>query len=71
VARPQHYYGLNHLHYRTASTYRRARIFGSERFKGHFTKTLNGLLSGPPHKENGKRCRRQIDNVHLGESYRG
>ena len=29
VPRQQHYYGLNHLHYLTASTYRRARIFDS------------------------------------------
>jgi hypothetical protein len=43
VPRQQRYYGLNHLHYLTASTYRRARIFDSERFKRHLTKTLNDL----------------------------
>jgi len=43
VPRQQHYYGLNHLHYLTASTYRRARIFDSERFQRDFTKTLNDL----------------------------
>jgi REP element-mobilizing transposase RayT len=43
VPRQQHHYGLNHLHYLTASTYRRARIFDSERFQRHFTKTLNDL----------------------------
>ena len=26
VSNPKHYYGLNHLHYLTRSTYRRARI---------------------------------------------
>ncbi len=43
MPRQQDYYGLNHLHCLTASTYRRARIFDSDRFKLHFTKTLNGL----------------------------
>jgi len=43
VPRQQHYYDLNHLHFLTASTYRRARIFDSDRFKGYFTQTLNDL----------------------------
>ncbi len=43
MPRRQHYYGLNHLHYLTASIYRRARIFDSDRFKLHFTKTLDDL----------------------------
>jgi putative transposase len=36
VDRQRHYYGLNHLHFLTTSTYRRARVFDSERFKRHF-----------------------------------
>jgi len=43
VSRPRHYYGLNHLHYLTASTYRRARLFDSERFRRHFVQTLHQL----------------------------
>ncbi len=39
----RHYYGDNHLHYLTASTYRRARLFDSERFRRHFVKTLDEL----------------------------
>ena len=30
----KHYYGLNHLHYLTTSTYHRARLFDSERLAG-------------------------------------
>jgi len=30
VSKLKHYYGLNHLHYLTTSTYRRARLFDSE-----------------------------------------
>ena len=37
------YYGQNHLHYLTTSTYRRARVFDSERFKRHFIATLTDL----------------------------
>jgi putative transposase len=43
VPRQQHYYGLNHLHFLTASIYDRARIFDSGRFKGHFIRTLSDL----------------------------
>ncbi len=32
----QHSYGGNHLHFLTASTYRRARVFDSERFRRHW-----------------------------------
>jgi hypothetical protein len=32
----RHYYGLNHLHFITASTYRRARLFDSDRFRRQF-----------------------------------
>ncbi|MGA2631367.1 MAG: transposase [Terriglobia bacterium] len=43
MPRQRHIYGLNHLHYLTASTYRRARVFDSERFRSHFVKTLGAL----------------------------
>lgn len=43
MVRHHHYYGGNHLHYLTASTYRRVRIFDSERFKSHFIQTLGEL----------------------------
>ena len=43
MPRQQHYYGLNHLHYLTTSTYRRARVFDSERFKRKFTSVLDDL----------------------------
>jgi putative transposase len=43
MPRQRHYYGLSHLHYLTASTYRRARLFDSERFRRHFVKTLGDL----------------------------
>ena len=36
----KHYYGQNHLHFVTASTYRRARLFDSERFKNQWVSTL-------------------------------
>jgi putative transposase len=45
VSRQRHYYGLNHLHYLTASTYRRARLFDSARFRKHFIQTLDELRS--------------------------
>jgi putative transposase len=43
MARQRHFYGLNHLHYLTSSTYRRARLFDSERFKRNFITVLGGL----------------------------
>ncbi|MGA2611146.1 MAG: hypothetical protein ABSH01_27185 [Terriglobia bacterium] len=43
MPRQQHYHGLNHLHYLTASTYRRARIFDSDQFRLEFTETLDDL----------------------------
>ena len=43
MSRQRHYYGLNHLHYLTASTYRRARVFDSPRFRNRFVKTLHAL----------------------------
>ncbi len=39
----RHYYGFDRLHYLTASTYRPARIFDSDRFRSHFVKTLAEL----------------------------
>jgi putative transposase len=39
----QHYYGLNHLHYLTNSTYRRARLYDSERFRNQWVATLGDL----------------------------
>jgi putative transposase len=43
MARPQHFYGRNHLHYLTANIYRKARIFDSQRYKRKFTRTLDNL----------------------------
>ena len=45
MPRQKHFYGLNHLHYITRSTYHRARLFDSERFKRQWIGTLNGLRS--------------------------
>jgi putative transposase len=39
----RHYYGLNHLHYITKSTYRCARLFDSERFKSQWIVTFGDL----------------------------
>ncbi len=41
--RQRHFYDLNHLHYLTTSTYRRARLFDAERFKPNFITTLGNL----------------------------
>ncbi|MGH9434784.1 MAG: REP-associated tyrosine transposase, partial [Terriglobia bacterium] len=41
--RQRRYYEENHLHYLTASTYRRGRVFDSDRFKIKFTQTLGAL----------------------------
>jgi REP element-mobilizing transposase RayT len=38
-----HLCGPNHLHYITTSTYRRARVFESERFKRRFVSTWTQL----------------------------
>ena len=43
MPRQRHYYGLNHVHFLTASTYRRARLFDSDRFRRHFVQTLSQL----------------------------
>jgi putative transposase len=43
VPQPHRYFGGNHLHYLTTSTYRRARIFDSERFKRQFIASLAEL----------------------------
>lgn len=43
MSRQRHYYGLSHLHYLTSSTYRRAPLFDSPRFRRHFIQTLEEL----------------------------
>jgi len=43
VQRQQHYSEANHLHFITASTYRRARLFDSPRFRTRFIETLDHL----------------------------
>jgi hypothetical protein len=43
VPQQRHFYSLNHLHYITTSTYRRARVFDSERFKRRFVSTWTEL----------------------------
>jgi putative transposase len=43
MGQPRRYYGENHLHYLTASTYRRTWVFDSERFRGQFVSTLAEL----------------------------
>jgi putative transposase len=41
VPRQKLYYGLNHLHYVTRNTYRRARLFDSTRFKRRWVRALD------------------------------
>jgi hypothetical protein len=43
VSKLKHYYGLNQLHYLTTSTYRRARLFDSERFRKQWVATFGEL----------------------------
>lgn len=43
MPRQKHYYGENHLHYLTRSTYRRTRLFDSERFRRRWVETLGEL----------------------------
>src|SRR5574337_231759 len=43
MPRQKHYYGENHLHYLTRSTYRRARLFDSEKFRRRWVETLGEL----------------------------
>ena len=43
MSKLKHYYDLHHLHYLTKSTYRRTRLFDSERFKNHWLVTLGEL----------------------------
>jgi REP-associated tyrosine transposase len=43
MPRQRHYYGGNHLHFITASTYRRAKVFDSDRFRRHFIQALDEL----------------------------
>ena len=41
--RLRHFYGLNHLHFITASTYRRAPLFKANRFRCNFVSVLDSL----------------------------
>lgn len=43
MPRQHHHYGMNHADFITASTHRRARLFGSDRFRPHFTQTFGEL----------------------------
>jgi putative transposase len=43
MPRLEHFYGQNHLHYLTANTYRKARIFDTDRYNWKFVQTLNDL----------------------------
>ena len=43
MPRQHHYYGLNHRHFVTSSTYRRARLFDCDGFRRHFLATLGEL----------------------------
>ncbi len=43
MPRQHHYYGANHLRFITASTYRRGRLFDSERFRCEFIALLDEL----------------------------
>ena len=43
MPRQKHYYGNNHLHFLTRSTYRRVRLFDSERFRQRWVKALGEL----------------------------
>ncbi|HEY6293444.1 MAG TPA: transposase [Terriglobia bacterium] len=43
MSRQHHYNGSNHLHYLTKSTYRRVRVFDSDRFQLNFIRTLDDL----------------------------
>jgi putative transposase len=45
MPRLEHFYGQNQLHYLTANTYRKARIFDSDRYKRKFIQTLDDLRS--------------------------
>jgi hypothetical protein len=45
MPRLKHFYGRNHLHYLTANTYRKARIFDSHRYKRKLVQTLDDLAA--------------------------
>jgi len=66
MPRLQRYYGLNHLHYLTNSTYRRARLYDSERswtFGSPMEMKVN--LSSPPRKR-GSTSRDGVDSRFRG-----
>jgi len=72
VSALKHYYGLNHLHYVTTSTYRRARLFDSERFKRRFVSALDDLRRELDFRIVGYvlMCPIRIDYVRLPEACR-
>ena len=43
MPRQKHDYGENHLHFLTPSTYRRVRLFDSEKFRRHWVQALGEL----------------------------
>jgi REP element-mobilizing transposase RayT len=43
VQKQHHFYGGNHLHFISASTYRRVCLFNSPRFRKRFIQTLDQL----------------------------
>ena len=57
MSRLRRYYGLNQLHFIIASTYRRARLFDSIRFKRNFVETLDTVHSALCFKVMGYRLR--------------
>ena len=46
MPRLKHFYAQNHLHYLTANTYRKARIFDSDRYM-HNNPVKRGLVAQP------------------------
>ena len=43
IPRLQDYYGFNHLHYLTHNTFKRARLYDSERLRNHWVVALGEL----------------------------
>ena len=59
------FYGQNHYHYLTVGTYRRARIFDSDRFKRKFVQTVNDLRKELGFKVwSDKKQNEKIDYIH-------
>jgi hypothetical protein len=53
VSGQHYYYGASHLHYITTSTYRRVRVFDSERFKLRLASIFDELRTELGFKING------------------